>query len=130
MSTTFLLDTHAFVWAASNPKRLSESTRKLLAVRDNVVLVSAASVWEVATKTRLGKFDGGQQILDEWEQAVRALAATELPVTRPHAAMAGSFAVDHRDPFDRMLAAQAVVEQATLVSVDEAFALFPVTTIR
>ncbi len=130
MTTKFLLDTHAFIWASSNPVRLSEDTRKLLAQRSNVVLVSAASAWEVATKTRLGKLDGGQTILDEWEQAVRSLVATELPVLRTHAIAAGGFDVEHRDRFDRMLAAQALIEKAVLVTVDPAFKLFPVTTIR
>jgi PIN domain nuclease of toxin-antitoxin system len=121
-----LLDSHALVWAATDDPRLSEPSREALTSRANEILVSAASAWEIATKVRLGRFPEAAALVAEFEVTVRSLGATELAVTAEHGLAAGGFNADHRDPFDRMLAAQAVIERAVLVTTDRAFRQFPV----
>lgn len=120
--TDLLLDTHAFVWAISTPDRLGGTARSLLEDPSNRVLVSAATAWELATKTRLGRFPEAEPIVAQYRELVAALGAKELAITGAHALRAGGLRWDHRDPFDRMLAAQALIEHATLVTRDGAFA--------
>lgn len=93
------------------------------------VLVSAASVWEIATKYRLGKWDAVGTLLDEFEAAVRRSRFVPLMISLGHARMAGGLAHPHRDPFDRMLAAQSRHEDAALVSGDPIFTELGVTTV-
>lgn len=119
--TDLLLDTHAFVWAISAPDRLSPSARSVVEDPSNRLLVSAATAWELATKTRLGRFPEAEPIVAQYRELVEALGAQELAVTSAHALRAGGLRWDHRDPFDRMLAAQALLEHATLISRDGAF---------
>lgn len=120
--TDLLLDTHAFVWAISAPDRLGGTARGLVEDPTNRVLVSAATAWELATKTRLGRFPEAEPIVAQYRELVAALGAQELAITGSHALRAGGLRWDHRDPFDRMLAAQALIEHATLVTRDGAFA--------
>lgn len=120
--TDLLLDTHAFVWAISAPDRLGDTARGLVEDPSNRVLVSAATAWELATKTRLGRFPEAEPIVAQYRELVETLGAQELAITGAHALRAGGLRWDHRDPFDRMLAAQALLEHATLVSRDNAFA--------
>ncbi len=122
-----LLDTHAFVWAVSAPAELSGRARQLVEDPSNELFVSAASAWEISTKHRLGKFSQAEPIIEGFSFAIDRLRSTELPIGVEHAIVAGRFDQPHRDPFDRMLAAQAVIEGAALVSRDAAFAAFPVT---
>jgi PIN domain nuclease of toxin-antitoxin system len=119
--TDLLLDTHAFVWAISAPDRLSQSARSVVEDPSNRLLVSAATAWELATKTRLDRFPEAEPIVAQYRELVEALGAQELAVTSAHALRAGGLRWDHRDPFDRMLAAQALLEHATLISRDRAF---------
>ncbi len=121
-----LLDTHTLIWAISDSPYLSEGARRALADPGNEVLVSAASAWEAATKHRLGRLDMGAVVVERFGEAVRGLRAVEVPVSSAHGLLAGGFDADHRDPFDRMLAAQAVIERAVLVTTDRAFRQFPV----
>lgn len=95
----------------------------------NTALVSAASAWEVATKHRIGKLPEGAAIAMAFAQTVRELRFEALPITIEHALAAGAFDVDHRDPFDRMLAAQSAIEGAVIVTLDSAFASFGVQTL-
>ncbi len=127
-SVRLLLDTHAFIWRAVDPVRLSGDVNEAIGDPDNDVLISAVSAWEIATKHRLGKLTAGAVIVSTFGQQVRTLRASELPVTIEHGLAAGAFDAAHRDPFDRMLAAQAMIEGAVLVTADRAFADFPVTT--
>ncbi len=122
-----LLDTHAFIWRVSRPDRLSDDANQLIDDPANDVLVSSATAWEIATKTRLGKLPGGEAIAAGFAQAVDDVRAVELGITSTHALLAGAFDVDHRDPFDRMLAAQASIEGAVLVTRDPAFEAFPIS---
>ena len=120
--TDLLLDTHAFVWAVSSPERLAVTARALVQDPANRLLVSAATAWELATKTRLGRFPDAEPIVAQYRELVADLGAHELAGTSLHALRAGGLRWEHRDPFDRMLAAQALLEHAALVSRDGAFA--------
>jgi PIN domain nuclease of toxin-antitoxin system len=124
-----LLDTHTFVWRAVGSARLSARAALAIDDRANEVFVSAASAWEVSTKTRLGKLPEGTQVLLRFAATIADLYAEQLPMSVEHSLLAGSFGMEHRDPFDRMLAAQAATEGALLVTADPAFADFPVTTL-
>jgi PIN domain nuclease of toxin-antitoxin system len=124
-----LLDTHTFLWRAVGSTRLSSRANKAIDDRANSVFVSAASAWEMSTKHRLGKLPEGDAILLRLSATIGDLKAEPLPISVEHSLLAGSFAMEHRDPFDRMLAAQAALEGAVLVTLDPAFETFPVTTL-
>jgi PIN domain nuclease of toxin-antitoxin system len=116
-----ILDTHALLWALTEPERLSPTAREGIADRANELLVSAVSAWEISTKVRIGKLPNVQPLVDNYSRLVARLGATALPVEEHHALFAGALDWSHRDPFDRMLAAQAVLENARLVTLDSAF---------
>jgi PIN domain nuclease of toxin-antitoxin system len=121
-----LLDTHALLsWCADDP-RLSAAARAAIGHSEHEVLVSAASAWEIATKARLGKLAGVERLLSDFAALMAADHFTLLPMSHAHALLAGSFAQAHRDPFDRMLAAQALIEDAQLVTNDAALDAFGV----
>jgi PIN domain nuclease of toxin-antitoxin system len=111
-----LLDTHSALWWLGDDDRLGAMAADLLDDATNDVLLSAAVVWEVAIKRSLGKLTAP----DGFAATLIGAGANPLPVTIAHAEAVELLAWHHRDPFDRMLIAQAVVEQATLVSNDEA----------
>lgn len=119
-----LLDTHTLLWALAEPHKLSPLAAQLIRTPSNDVFVSAASAWEMSTKYRLGKLDHAQPIVMAYATHLRTLRAEELPIRGSHALKASDFDVAHRDPFDRMLAAQATLEGLTLLTADPAFALF------
>ena len=103
--TKVLLDTHALVWAVSAPSRLGAEARALIEEPSTDIWVSAATAWELATKTRLGKFPEAEPIVAQYRSAVETLGAVNLSVAPEHALRAGGLRCHHRDPFDRMLAA-------------------------
>jgi PIN domain nuclease of toxin-antitoxin system len=107
-----LPDTHAFLWLLADDERLSPRAAELLSDPGHEVLLSAAVVWEVAIKRALGKLDAP----DGFAQTLLGAGAMSLAVTVEHAQAVGELPWHHRDPFDRMLVAQAGVERATLVS--------------
>ncbi len=125
MGVSVLLDTHVVLWAIASPDKLSPSVHALLEDFQTDLLVSAASAWEIATKYRLGKLPGAERIVMGYAAHLITLRARELPMMSAHALAAGLFAVEHRDPFDRMLAAQAIAEGVRLVTADPMMALFP-----
>jgi PIN domain nuclease of toxin-antitoxin system len=119
-----LLDTHALLWWWKDNPRLSKRAAAAISDEANTVLVSAASAWEIATKHRIGKLPGVEIALREFNELIIADGFNHLAVTHQHAIKAGSFDAEHRDPFDRMLAAQSIIEGATLVTDDAAMKLF------
>src|SRR5437868_2689609 len=118
-----LLDTHALIWWAVDDPKLSRRVRTAIGNRGNQVFVSAASVWEVATKARLGKL-GWPAEAGTVPDYVRVQGFDDLPITLEHAELAGAMRIEHRDPFDRMLIAQATAEGLVLASVEELFDSF------
>ena len=126
-----LLDTHVLLWALLEPQKLSPALRIALEDSDNTLLVSAATAWEIATKWRLGKLQQARAVVENYAMALHRLAAVELPISGAVARAAGLWEVPHRDPFDRLLAAQAKADQLILASTDPAFAQFEgVVTLR
>lgn len=124
-----LLDTHSLLWWSADDPRLSTAAREAIALDSNEVLVSAASAWEIATKARIGKLKGVERLLANFEAIMAADKFTLLAMSHSHALLAGSFVHDHRDPFDRMLAAQALIEGATLITDDAALRGFGASTL-
>ncbi len=121
-----LLDTHALIWALSRPARLGKGARRVIESGHNEVFASAASAWEIGIKAGLGKISFP---LDDLPAALAATGITELPVTARHAIAVKDLPPLHRDPFDRMLVAQARVEELVLISEDEALAAYRVATL-
>ena len=111
-----LLDTHALLWWLDDHPRLSVPARAAIADGARRVLVSAASLWEIATKHRLGKLGEAEAFLSDPAAVLQAEGFEPLAVTWPHALLAGQLDTPHRDPFDRMLAAQAMLDELVLVS--------------
>lgn len=124
-----LLDTHALLWWFTDDPRLSARARGLIADMNNEILVSAASAWEIATKHRLGKLEEAADAVPRFAELVAADGFTHLPVSYQHGLRAGRYPVPHRDPFDRVLAAQAEIESLHLLTLDSAFAQFGIITI-
>lgn len=120
----FLLDTHVFLWLLGEPDRVGEPATKLLADRDNQLHVSAVSAMEVATKIRLGRLTA-PGLVETWQATIEATSANSLALSAEHALLAGSMSWGHQDPFDRMLAAQAIVENLTLVTTDRDLLALP-----
>ena len=120
-----LLDTHALLWWLAEPDRLSPAAHRAMTDPGNRVRVSAASGWEIATKVRLGKLPATSELLDDLPQLLAAQGFEQLPITLRHGLHAGLYPVAHRDPFDRLLAAQAELGGFTLVSLDPALQAFP-----
>jgi PIN domain nuclease of toxin-antitoxin system len=115
-----LLDTQVFMWSVLDSRQLKAAARGYLASAE-VVYVSAASIWEIAIKTRLGKMTGDPEA---FAAAIDASGFRELPVTARHAAAVAKLPLHHADPFDRMLLAQAFLEPLRLVTVDKALVVY------
>jgi PIN domain nuclease of toxin-antitoxin system len=113
-----LLDTHVLLWWLSDDRKLAKDTRDIIANPNNDVLVSSASVWEIAIKAALGRLEIE---LDDLEDAIVKNGFRPLPIQYQHAVTVGRLPAVHRDPFDRMLVAQASVEELRIVSHDRVF---------
>jgi PIN domain nuclease of toxin-antitoxin system len=116
-----LLDTHALLWWLDGDRRLSRRARTLIGDGENIVLVSAASAWEITTKARLGKLPGAQEVAADVAGCVASQDFAAIDITILHAQRAGRLPGEHRDPFDRMLIAQAQLEDLPIVSDDRVF---------
>jgi PIN domain nuclease of toxin-antitoxin system len=128
--TILLLDTHAYVWALTDPNRLSDQARTAMEAPGNVLLVSAATAWEMAIKYQSGKWPEAELLLTQHDDFTIRLGAQPLDISAADAIRAGNLAWDHADPFDRMLAAQSLLHHAALVTRDAAFgALRGLTTL-
>ena len=117
-----LLDTHTLIWWWAEPERLSLRVLGLIGDAEAEIYVSAASAWEIATKHRIGKLPSGATMLREWHHRLTLDRFRELPISSRQAARAGLLVGQHRDPFDRMLAAQSLEESLVLATVDGALA--------
>lgn len=116
-----LLDTHAFLWWLAGDENLSTVSRAAIADQGNEIFVSAASAWEISTQFRLGKLPGVAAIVADIEAVIIEQGMTPLPIAMRHAQTAGSLPGPHRDPFDRMLMAQAMNDDMALVSNEIVF---------
>jgi PIN domain nuclease of toxin-antitoxin system len=113
-----LLDTHALLWAALAPASLSLKASKIINDEANTILVSAASAWEISTKVRAGRLPGAETLEKEFLDVMRIAGYTLLPIDAAHALRAGRFTSLHRDPFDRIIAAQALADDIPVLSKD------------
>ena len=116
-----LLDTHVLLWALGDPDRIAAAAVAQIRNPANELLVSAATPLEIATKHRIGKLPDAGSVLAAYSDVLRTLGAKELPITSHHALVAGQLSWDHRDPFDRILAAQSITESIPLVTSDSVF---------
>jgi PIN domain nuclease of toxin-antitoxin system len=121
VGVALLLDTHALIWWWTDDRRLPVPARSAIAQPDNIVLVSAASAWEIATKYRIGKWPEVTSLIDAFETNLLRSRFVALPITITHARIAGQLEGPHRDPFDRMLIAQTREERTPIVSGDPVF---------
>ena len=112
-----LLDTHTLLWLVISPDQVSVTAREAIADPTREVAVSAASAWEIAIKTRLGRLDG-EPLLSVWPDIMAAMSVTELAIEATDAIMAGGLRWNHRDPFDRMIVAQAARRGLTIATRD------------
>lgn len=122
----FLLDTHALIWWLAGDEALGRSAREAIADRHNAIFVSAASAMEVATKFRIGKLAGAALLAQDFEAIVAGQGFAELPISLQHARRAGEMNIAHKDPFDRLLIAQAQAEDMVLLSNEALFDGFAV----
>ena len=121
-----LLDTHALLWWLAGDTALPPTARAAIADEANIVFVSAASAWEITTKHRIGKLPAVAAIVYDLDRTIRDQGFASLPITLRHGQIAGDLPGQHRDPFDRMLIAQAIAEQLVLVSNETLFDTFAV----
>ena len=118
-----LLDSHALIWWCIDSPKLSLVARSMISDSDDV-LISAASVWELATLTRLGRLNEIEDFAKNYAPLMADNGFWVLSVTEDHAMSAGLLPGDHRDPFDRMIAAQALIEDMAVITRDPALAAF------
>ena len=121
-----LPDTHALLWFGLSDARLSDGARSLIRDPDNQPLVSPASYWEIAIKISLGKYRLFQDLASFMEQQIEANRLHVLAIVPEHAAVVATLPFHHRDPFDRMLIAQAIHEHIPLVSSDAVLDKYPI----
>lgn len=117
----FLLDTHALLWWVLDSESLSRIARKKIAEFGNEIFVSAATAWEVSTKFRLGKLPEAEPFATRFDESLLELGFIGLPISVDHAQRAGLLPGSHKDPFDRLLIAQAQAENLVLVSNERVF---------
>lgn len=124
-----LLDTHVLAWWVLASPLLSARARDEIGNPSNRIFVSAITAFEMSTKHRIGKWPDIGEFLERLDDVVREERFEHLPVQFSHARLAGSFLVAHRDPFDRILAAQSLIEAMPIITADVAFAQFQVRSV-
>ena len=125
----YLLDTHVLLWWLFDDPKLSSLARAIIRAPENTILVSSASGWEIATKSRLGKLPHAGEVANNLPYLLRKSRMKALPVTMEHALAAGALPGPHRDPFDRMIIAQSQIEGVTIVSSDQILKQYQVEVI-
>ncbi|EGJ34238.1 MULTISPECIES: type II toxin-antitoxin system VapC family toxin [Moorena] len=121
-----LLDTHTFIWLTVSQRKLSEQVKSLLADRQNELFLSLVSVWEMQIKLQLNKLSFNFPLAEVLERQQQTNDLYFLPIELDHIYALASLPLQHRDPFDRLLIAQAVVEQMPLLSIDSVFDGYPI----
>ena len=122
-----LLDTHTFIWWADEPEKLSASALKALEDERNRLILSVVSVWEMQIKAQLGKMKLSLPLKDLIESQQQANELEILPVRIEHVFELDNLPLHHKDPFDRLLLAQSIVENATIVSIDPRLSAYSVS---
>lgn len=112
-----LLDTHTLLWLVSTPSDVDASALAVISDPNTNVWVTAASAWEISIKTRLGRLDG-EAFLSAWADIIADMSITELPIESPDAILAGRLPWEHKDPFDRVIVAQALRRNLTIATRD------------
>ncbi len=118
---SYLIDTHILLWWVFNDPKLNTECRNIILNPENNIIVSSASAWEIATKYRIGKLPSAQQLVKEYLQILHQAKFVELSITTAHALRAGSLPIAHQDPFDRMIMAQAEIENLPVITYDKLF---------
>ena len=127
--TSYLLDTHVWLWLQTTPERMRQEVVELLADRANTLLLSAASSWEIAIRYRLGKLPLPEPPVDYVPERMRLSGVTALPIEHAHALRVGALPEHHGDPFDRLIIAQAQLLSVPIVTGDGQFAAYEVETV-
>ena len=121
MGMSYLIDTHILLWWLFDDPKLDTDCREIIRNPNNRILVSSVSAWEIATKYRIGKLPEAKELVEQYPQILHQAKFIELTITNAHALRAGSLPIAHRDPFDRMIMAQAELESLPVITYDKAF---------
>ncbi|MBS0017363.1 MAG: type II toxin-antitoxin system VapC family toxin [Arthrospira sp. SH-MAG29] len=121
MGISYLIDTHILLWWLFNDLKLKAECRDIIRNPNHHIMVSSASAWEIATKYRIGKLPEAKPLVDNYQGILEQAKFMELTITTAHALRAGNLPIAHRDPFDRMLMAQAELENLPILTYDTAF---------
>lgn len=121
MGMSYLIDTHILLWWLFDDPKLHTGCRDIIRNPDHRIIVSSASAWEIATKYRIGKLPEAKQLVEQYSQILHQAKFIELAIITAHALRAGSLPIAHRDPFDRMIMAQAELESLVVITYDKAF---------
>ena len=122
----YLLDTHAFLWWVADDTRLSEAVRKVIKDSENEIMVSSASVWEMSIKTGVGRLRIPGDMTQFMSEQLATQGFSTLPINLHHALHVAKLPLLHRDPFDRMLIAQTIVENLVLITADSAMTQYEI----
>jgi PIN domain nuclease of toxin-antitoxin system len=125
----YLLDTCTFLWSVRGSQKLSDVVKNAIDNTSIPLFLSSVSAFEITNKYRLGKLHGYEDIAENYFEAFQKLGADELSLNMHHTHFAGKFGWEHRDPFDRLLAAQASIENLTLLTSDPVFKSLPWVTV-
>lgn len=124
ISVKFLLDTHTLLWWWVSSDKLSENAYQIIKNPNNMIFMSSASIWELATKCRKGKLPEAEKVLEHLDILIEQSGFEMLAIDYKHAKRSGELPQNHADPFDRMLVAQAQIENLILISKDETLKAF------
>lgn len=129
MGVSYLLDTHTILWWLFDDPKLSAKAKKIISAPSHHIFVSSVSAWEISIKHRLGKLPEIGDIIEKFTHYIRKERFEMLPITVEHGLLAGSLSGEHKDPFDRMLIAQAKTEHFTIITTDQVFKKFDVPVV-